>query len=66
MSEWHVEPVYISEHWTQELFDLMVTKLVERRAREKEAIENPEENKKISDTELFARMGLRIQHKEKD
>ncbi|GAG91868.1 unnamed protein product [marine sediment metagenome] len=33
MSEWHVTPDYIVNNWTDELFDLMVEKLVERRER---------------------------------
>jgi len=31
MSEWHVTPDYIVTHWTDELFDLMVEKLTERK-----------------------------------
>ncbi len=34
MSEWHVAPDYIINNWTDELFDLMVEKLVERKQRE--------------------------------
>ena len=32
MSEWHVTPDYIVNNWTHELFDLMVDKLIERKA----------------------------------
>lgn len=31
MSEWHLPPDYIVTHWTDELFDLMVEKLTERK-----------------------------------
>ena len=31
MSEWHVTPDYIVSHWTDELFDLMAEKLIERK-----------------------------------
>jgi len=31
MSEWHLSPDYIVTHWTDELFDLMVEKLAERK-----------------------------------
>jgi len=31
MSEWHLSPDYIVTHWTDELFDLMVEKLTERK-----------------------------------
>lgn len=34
MSEWHVTPDYIVNNWTDELLDLMIEKLVERRKRE--------------------------------
>lgn len=38
MVEWHVTPDYIINNWTDELFDLMVEKLVERKERESNAI----------------------------
>lgn len=31
MSEWHVTPDYIVNNWTDELLNLMVEKLVERK-----------------------------------
>ena len=31
MAEWHVTPDYIVNHWTDELFALMVDKLKERK-----------------------------------
>ncbi len=31
MSEWHLSPDYIVTHWTDELFNLMVEKLTERK-----------------------------------
>ena len=31
MTEWHVTPDYIVNNWTDELFDLMVEKLIERK-----------------------------------
>lgn len=34
MSEWHVTPDYVINHWTDELLNLMVEKLAERKARE--------------------------------
>ena len=35
MSEWHITPDYIVNNWTDELFDLMVEKLVDRKDKEK-------------------------------
>ncbi len=34
MSEWHVTPDYIVNNWTDELLNLMVEKLVERKKQE--------------------------------
>jgi len=38
MAEWHVSPDYIVNNWTEELLDLMVEKLTERKEREREAM----------------------------
>jgi len=38
MCEWHVTPDYIVNNWTDELFDLMVHKLKERKKREVDAL----------------------------
>ncbi len=34
--EWGVDPVYIMDHWTEELLTLMTTKMVERKKHEAE------------------------------
>ena len=39
MTEWHTTPDYIVNNWTDELFDLMVEKLVERKERESNAMQ---------------------------
>lgn len=31
LAEWGLDPVYISEHWTDELLELMRRKLIERK-----------------------------------
>jgi len=41
MSEWHVTPDYIINNWTDELFNLMVEKLVERKGRIPGALQEP-------------------------
>lgn len=38
MAEWHVPPDYIVNNWTDELLDLMIEKLTERKEREKQAM----------------------------
>jgi len=47
MAEWHVTPDYIVRNWTDELFDLMVQKFVERNDREKnyaKGVTTPQDN----------------------
>lgn len=34
MAEWHTTPDYIVNNWTDELLNLMIEKLVERKERE--------------------------------
>lgn len=54
MAEWHITPDYIVNNWTDELLDLMVEKLIERKTREQQAMKGKStEPNKISDTELF-------------
>jgi len=38
LAEWHITPDYIVSNWTEELLELMVKKLVERKQRESDAI----------------------------
>jgi len=38
MAEWHITPDYIMNNWTEELLDLMIEKLVERKKRDVAAI----------------------------
>ena len=56
MSEWHVTPDYIINNWTDELFNLMIEKLSERKHRELVAISSGDSGGyKVSDKTLFAR-----------
>jgi len=50
LAEWHLSPDYIVNNWTDELLNLMVEKLAERKAHLTGAKSN-----KISDEELFAK-----------
>jgi hypothetical protein len=54
LSEWGLSPDYIVNHWTHELFDMMVDKLVERKQRESQGVKQPGQ---VKDKELFNRMG---------
>jgi len=53
MAEWHLSPDYIVNNWTDELLDLMVEKLVERKQREAQAISG--DSGKVPSSVLFAR-----------
>ncbi len=61
MTEWHLPPDYIVNNWTDELLDLMLGKLVERKAREVQARQpaslGDPGGHKVPDSVLFARAG---------
>jgi len=56
MAEWHLPPGYIMDNWTDELFDLMVEKLIERKQREASAMQpsTVTSGHRVSDSMLFA------------
>ena len=54
MAEWHITPDYIVNNWTDELFDLMIEKLVERKEREKQP-PPPKSTGVVSNNEFFSR-----------
>lgn len=64
MSEWHLPPDLIVNNWTEELLDLMIEKLTERKKREREAMQGGSEDntvrEKVSDKELFRVMGQNV------
>jgi len=72
LSEWHQTPDYIVNNWTDELLVLMVDKLSERKRRELDATKGSSTSSKfagkevISDTEMFARMGIKVKKVKKD
>ncbi len=55
MVEWHVTPDYIVNNWTDELFDLMMEKLIERKGREVEGLppSEPEKPARFAETPYF-------------
>ena len=56
MTEWHQPPDYIVNNWTDELLDLMVEKLIERKQREVQAMKPGDSGGyKVPDSALFAR-----------
>ena len=54
MVEWHITPDYIVNNWTDELLDLMVEKLVERKKREGQAVKSSNSGK-VPEEVLFNR-----------
>ncbi len=64
MAEWHLDPVYIADNWTDEMLGLMVDKLAERKKRMAEALA-PDGHvssggQKVSDSALFQQMSRQI------
>ena len=56
MAEWHVTPDYIASNWTEELLELMVSKLVERKQRETIALHgNGDNSETVTDGAIFER-----------
>lgn len=60
MHEWHVTPDYIVEHWTDELFMLMVDALASRKERESEARQG--HSRVVPASELFRMIGAKVDH----
>ena len=68
MAEWHQPPDHIVNNWTDELLNLMISKLVERKERENAAMsqtrnvvgKSRETDRVVSDTALFAQLGDKL------
>lgn len=65
--EWRLPPDYIINNWTEELLNLMIEKMIQRKKRESEAISEAVKAKTaeptshlVSDTELFALAGIKV------
>ena len=64
--EWGLTPDYIFDNWTEEVFSLMVEKLVARKARELDAVKKKHSGDvKVSEKTLFAQAGKNIKVVEK-
>ena len=69
MAEWGVTPDYIVNNWDEDLLDLMVDRLNQRKQREQEALQGRSKNlgrTMVSDTELFTQLGdaIRVEKKQ--
>ena len=67
--EWGVTPDYIVNNWDEELLDLMVDRLNQRKQKEQEAMQGRGRNlgkTMVSDTELFSQLGdaIRVEKKQ--
>lgn len=62
LAEWHLPPAYILNNWTDELLDLMIQKLVERKRRESEGrSKGPDISGNIvTDSTMFNLLGLTV------
>lgn len=62
MAEWHITPDYIVNNWTDELFQLMLEKLVDRKQRESKAMRG--DSGKVTDTALFSKASnlIKVEH----
>ena len=64
LAEWGLTPDYIFDNWTEEVFSLMVEKLVARKARES-GEKKHSGDVKVSEKTLFAQAGKNIKVVEK-
>ena len=67
--EWGVTPDYIVNNWDEELLDLMVDRLNQRKQKEQGAMQGRSRNlgkTMVLDTELFAQLGdaIRVEKKQ--
>ena len=60
LAEWHLPPDYILGNWTDEMLELMVEKLVERKKRETEAISGRPSGRVVSDDQFFREAGIKV------
>jgi len=64
LAEWHITPDYIVNNWTDELLNLMLEKLIERKKRELDAIQGNKVDDKVEDEALFKLAGnlIKVEH----
>ena len=66
MAEWHLPPDHIVVNWTDELLNLMIEKMVERKNKEVAQIEDArggsDKPEQVSDAELLRRMKIEVKH----
>jgi len=60
MVEWHVPPDYIANHWTDELLDLMVEKLIARKGRYADRQATSPPATRVTDKEHITMLGKKI------
>lgn len=63
LAEWHLDPLYIVDNWTDEMLELMVNALAKRHKMLSDAYsgKHPEpEIRRVADSALFRQMGNKI------
>ena len=60
MTEWHVTPDYIVNNWTDELLDLMIKKLTERKEKETDSMNRASGKQVTSDGSGLRQMGSMV------
>ena len=68
LAEWHITPDYIVANWTEELLNLMVEKLIERKKQEAVAVQEHRSpghmtgggDQIVSDKALFNQLGSKM------
>jgi hypothetical protein len=60
LSEWHVTPEYINEHWTEELFAFLFEKRNEKLRRFNNSEENSQDVPKIENGMFFRAHGITV------
>lgn len=59
LAEWHLPPDYIINNWTDEMLNLMIGKLTERKEREMAAMGIKSENT-MPDEQFFRQAGIKV------
>ena len=66
LAEWHLPPDYIVANWTDEMLELMIGKLVQRKKREADVISGKSSGRVVSDDQLFSEIGVKPKVKHGD
>lgn len=61
LAEWHIDPIVISDTWTDEMLQLMLEKLVDRKERLNRTLsEGDSAGDEVPDETFFSQLGSRV------